>query len=353
MQKRVAIWMEHHRSHEQEPEGVMERSERINDLEPGSVELRHESNFWRKILSFLFRLAVSFALLLLVFKSVDLSILTETVASPNILPLVAMVIVSLLFVFLGGLKLWFLFSSFSSINLSVFTGYYFLAGSVGSLAPAIFGDFTLIGLARRNQILAHESISAILMDRCITMVIALFIFTPLTLIFVLPVKPVYILGITMMSVILFGSFLWISVRSAPYVLGRFSLMKRLWEAFSLYFTIEGKKNLYANILISGLRGIVSGLTLIFALMASGLFPPMIPTVCISNSLSVLTHIPVSISGLGVFEGSGLLLFEAIGLNREQVLAGLLYHRIYIIVWALLTSIVLTLLFTVRRHFRKT
>jgi uncharacterized membrane protein YbhN (UPF0104 family) len=333
---------------EQGPGQVMASGKGSENLNFDGKELRREVSAWRRIFSFVFRLAVSIALLLWIFKSVDLGIFAEVVVSPKILPIIAMIGFSLFYVFLGGLKLWILFRDFSPISMRLFIGYFFLAGSIGSLAPAIFGDFTLIGLAKRSQIPVHKSISAILVDRFITLVIALFIFTPFTLIFVLPVKSTYVLAVTAISVALFGGLLCISVRFAPFLFGKFSATKRFWESFSIFFKGD-RTSLYANIIVSGLRGIISGITLIFALMAANINPPLIPTICISNSLSIITHIPVSISGLGVFEGSGLLLFEAVGLNREQVLAGLLYHRMYIIIWAFLTSLVLTLIFAIKRH----
>ena len=325
----------------------MNTDRNISDISIDETEGMREVSPRRKISSFVIRFAVSVALILIIFKSIDLHVFKEIVVSPNLLPILAMVAFSLFFVFLGGLKLWILFRGFSSISLWIFTGYYFFAGSIGSLAPAIFGDFTLIGLAKRSQIPFHKSISAILMDRCITLVIALFIFTPFTLVFVLPFDLASIFLLTAAAFVFFVGFVWIALRFVPSLFGKYAVTKRFWESFSLFFG-QHRSSLYKNIFISGLRAVVSGLTLILALMAANLTPPVFPTICISNSLSVLTHIPVSLSGLGIFEGSGLILFEAIGLNREQVLAGLLYHRVYIILWAVLTSLILMLFFALKK-----
>jgi uncharacterized membrane protein YbhN (UPF0104 family) len=348
MSKSAEADKDENRDRQRDPEQAMKRDEGAENAGLDGKEVQPKRPKWQKIFSLIFRFAVSVALLLWIFKSVDLGIFAEVVVSPKILPIIAMIGFSLFYVFLGGLKLWILFRDFSPISMRLFIGYFFLAGSIGSLAPAIFGDFTLIGLAKRSQIPVHKSISAILVDRFVTLVIALFIFTPFTLILVLPVKSTYVLAVTAISVALFGGLLCISVRFAPFLFGKFSATKRFWESFSIFFKGD-RTNLYGNIFISSFRGIVSGITLILALMAANITPPFIPTICIANSLSILTHIPVSLSGLGVFEGSGLILFETLGLNREQVLAGLLYHRMYIIIWAFLTSLVLTLIFAIKRH----
>ncbi|TRZ74787.1 MAG: UPF0104 family protein [Deltaproteobacteria bacterium] len=305
----------------------------------------------KKIILFVLRLTIGVAIILWIFKSVDPGIFKTVAVSPRLIPMVAMVVCSLLFVFLGGFKLWILLRVFSPINLWMFTGYFFLAGSIGSLAPAILGDFTLIGLAKRSKIPVHESVSALLMDRFVTMVIALFVFTPFTLMLFLPLHPLYMLLFSVISLLLAGGLAWLFLLAAPILFDKLAITKRFWESFSLYMT-RYRVSLFQNILISGVRGIVSGLTLIFALMAAKLSPPLIATICISNSLSILTHIPVSLSGLGLFEGSGLVLFVEIGLNKEQVLAGLFYHRAYIILWAVMTSCLLTLVFVIRRKLKK-
>jgi len=334
-------------------EGTGQPLKRDDDAENAGLdgkELQPKRPKWQRLFSFIFRFAVSVVLLLWIFKSVDLGIFSEIVVSPSLLPIIAMIGVSVFYIFLGGLKLWVLFRGFSPISLWLFTGYFFLAGSVGSLAPAIFGDFTLVGLARQSLIPVHKSVSAILMDRFITVVIALFIFTPFTLIFALPVKPLFIMLIMAILALLFGCLIWGFVRFAPLLFDKFSVTKKLWESFSIY--IKGdRSNLYANILISGFRGFVSGIALIFALMAANVSPPLFSTICITNSLSILTHIPVSLSGLGIYEGGGLVLLEAMGLNREQVLAGLFYQRVYIIIWSLVTAGIWGVVIAVKR-FKK-
>ncbi len=329
---------------------TMKRDEGSESAGLAGKELQPVKPALGKISSFVFRFVVSIVLLLLIFKSVDLGIFSEIVVTPRLLPIIAMVGFSVLYLFLGGLKLWVLFRGFSSISLWLFTGYYFAAGSVGSLAPAVLGDFTMVGLARQNQIPIHKSVSAILADRFITMVIAAFVFTPFTLMFVLPVKPLFIIVLTGTLVLLLVCLIWAAVRFAPLLVDKFSVAKRFWESLTLYFRGD-RKRLYANIFISGFRGVISGITLILALMAANVSPPFFSTICITNSLSILTHIPVSLSGLGIYEGGGMLLLEALGLNREQVLAGLVYQRAYIIIWSLVTAAIWGLVIAVK-HLQK-
>jgi uncharacterized membrane protein YbhN (UPF0104 family) len=341
----------HDHTQDQNSEQVIESKESSKRLGLEGKELWRARPIWRKISSFAIRIVVSLALVLWILKAVDLTVLNEVVGSPKLVPILAMIGFSLVFVFLGGVKLWVLFRGFSPITLWLFTGYFFLAGSVGSLAPAILGDFTLVGLAQRSKISIHEGLSALLMDRLITLMTSLFIFTPFTLVFVLPLRGLYVLMLTVISAILFGGLIWIALRLAPTLFDHFSITKRFWESFSIHFT-RNRTNLYSNIFISSLRGIVSGIALIFALMAAHLSPPFFPTLCITNSLSIITYVPVSLSGLGIYEGGGLILLESIGLNREQVVAGLFYQRLYIILSSLVTLTVWGIIIVIKRFQKR-
>jgi uncharacterized membrane protein YbhN (UPF0104 family) len=293
-----------------------------------------------KILSFALRFLVSIALVVWIVWSIDFGMFSRIALSPRPAAILAMVAFCLLFVFLGGLKLWFLMKGFATVGYGRFLGYFFLSGSIGSLAPAIVGDVTFVGLMKRENMSIHETVSALLVDRLVTLLLAVFVFTPFTLSLVWPAATGTIVLLSVVAALASAGLMWVAARFAPAFFQKVEIMNRYWLASSLYFS-RYRRELLINVMICAIRGIVSGLTLIFALMAAGLDPPAFATICISNSLSVLTHIPVSLSGLGVFEGSGLLLFETIGLNKERIVAGLFFHRAYIIIWASVTAVLLT------------
>jgi uncharacterized membrane protein YbhN (UPF0104 family) len=303
---------------------------------------------WQRTVSLVLRFTVSIALVVWIFQSIDWGIFKNIIISPKPYPLAVFIIFSSFFVFLGGLKLWVLLRTIHPMGLWRFSAYYFLTSSVGSLIPSIFGDFTLAALMKKNQIDYHKSFSIIILDRLITLLIAVFIFTPFTIIFVLPVSPIMVWTITAAVLAITLSALCLSASFLPIIFQRFSATRRFWEATTVFFH-EKRSSLWVNVLIGLFRGVISGVTLALALMLANLTPDLFSTVCLANSLSVVTHIPISISGLGLYEGGGLILFERIGLQREMVLAGLLYQRAYIIVWSLATIIIIGTAIILRRY----
>lgn len=302
---------------------------------------------WQRTVSLVLRFTVSIALIVWIFQSIDWGIFKNIIISPNPYPLAIFIIFSSFFVFLGGLKLWLLLRTLHPMGLWRFSAYYFLTSSVGSLIPSIFGDFTLAALMKKNQIDYHKSFSIIILDRLITLLIAVFIFTPFTIILVLPVSPIMVWAITSAALAITLLAMWLLASFLPNIFQRFSATRRFWETTIVFFR-KDKSSLWGNVLIGLFRGAISGVALAFALIAANLTPDLFSTVCIANSLAVVTHIPVSISGLGLYEGGGLILFERIGLQREMVLAGLLYQRAYILIWSLATIIVIGSIILLRR-----
>jgi uncharacterized membrane protein YbhN (UPF0104 family) len=86
-----------------------------------------------------------------------------------------------------------------------------------------------------------------------------------------------------------------------------------------------------------------------ALLGAGQPASLLPTTCISNTMSVIGLLPITLAGLGVYEGTGVVIFEQLGLNRERVFAGLVYQRAYIIVSSLVIAAVSLILFAFKRR----
>jgi uncharacterized membrane protein YbhN (UPF0104 family) len=302
-------------------------------------QMTRKATGWRRIVSLILRFTVSITLVVWIFKSIDWGIFKDIIISPKPYPLAAFIIFSLFFVFLGGLKLWVLLRTLHPMGLWRFSAYYFLTSSVGSLIPSIFGDFTLAALMKKNQIAYHKSFFIIILDRLITLLIAVFIFTPFTLIFILPVSPLTVWAITAAALAITLLAMWLLASFLPIIFQRFSATRRFWKATTIFFRQE-LPSLWKNFLLGLFRAVISGVALFFVLMAVNLLPNLFSTICIANSLSVVTYLPISISGLGLYEGGGLIMFERIGLQREMVLAGLLYQRAYILVWSLVTILII-------------
>jgi uncharacterized membrane protein YbhN (UPF0104 family) len=88
--------------------------------------------------------------------------------------------------------------------------------------------------------------------------------------------------------------------------------------------------LAANVGVTLLRSVVSGAVIYCALLAAGTRADLLPVTIITNSLSLLIYLPISVSGVGVYVGGAVAAFSYLGLSNERVLAAFVFQRLYMI-----------------------
>jgi uncharacterized protein (TIRG00374 family) len=280
------------------------------------------------------RLGVAIVLVLLILRSVDLSEFSRVVVSPSWLPLGSMVITALSFMSLGAVKIWILLGALAPIRLVTVLRYDVVAAAVGTFTPAAVGDFSMVAFLRREGIAAHQGLSSMLVDRAITLAMYGLVFLPLTLVLVVRTDqllwmPVLVaLAITtVLSVNLITPFRqWLRERVVrPYV-------PRL-EDFLRTFSdlLRGHPlRLAANVAVTLLRAVVAGAVIYSALLAAGTRADFLLVTVITNSLSLVNYIPISLSGIGLYEGGAVAVFGYLGLDSERVFAAFVFQRAYMI-----------------------
>lgn len=280
----------------------------------------------------------------------ELAEFTRVLIAPRWNALIAMVVAALLFVVLGGLKVWVLLRALAPVRLGAVVQYYFVATAFGSFTPGAVGDFTLAVLLQREQVPIQQGASAMLLDRLITFAAYVLLFVPATAFFVGSVNSWFLFLPASVMLLAWMVWGWLSrrasirsfVRRHPGLESFMQTFVELIHAHPIHF--------WGNVGLTLIRSVVAGGGVYLALIAAGQVGALIPVICISNSLSVLSLLPFTLGGVGIYEGSGLVLFEWMGMDREGVLAGLLYQRIYIVVSSLLFMAIYLLLQLI--HWRK-
>lgn len=279
------------------------------------------------------RAAVTLAVVAWISSQLDLAQLTRVFIAPRWDALALMVLSAIVFAALGGVKVWVLVRAFSRVRLRVVVAYFFLATAFGSFTPASLGDFSIAALLQREKVPMHQGLSAMLVDRVISVATYVLFFTPLTLIVLLPQLQLWWFPVIFLIVAALGLILNANRSVRQYV--RTRLIHAYFPALEEFArTISDLLRLYplhlvGNVALTLVRSIVAGLVIQFALVAAQEQPPLFPVICATNFLTIVNLFPISIGGLGVYEASGVVLFEQIGLNGEKVLAALFYQRAYI------------------------
>lgn len=288
----------------------------------------------RERLEWAARLAVATVLVMLILRSVDLGEFTQVVVSPRWVPLGAMVFAAVFFMCLGAVKIWILLGALAPVPLVTVLRYDVVATAVGTFTPAAVGDFSLVGFLRREGVAIHQGLSIMLVDRAITFAVHGLIFLPLTLVLVggtnqwLWVPVVIALGIvTVLGLNLIDPFRrWLRER----VVRRF--VPQLEDFLHTFSDVLRRHplRLAADVAVTLLRALVAGAVIYAALLAAGTRADFFPVMVITSSLSLLNYIPISLSGVGVYEGGAVAIFSYLGMNSERVFAAFVFQRAYMI-----------------------
>jgi uncharacterized membrane protein YbhN (UPF0104 family) len=293
----------------------------------------------RRGLAWAARLLVAAGFVTIILHNLNLGEFRAVVIAPQWLPLAGMAGAGLLFMLLGGFNIWIMLSALEPVRLATVLRHYVVATSLGTFTPAALGDFSLVSLLRREGIPVHRGLSVMLVDRGVTLALYGLVYLPLTLLLILAARqwlwlPV-VLGAAAALVLglnLIASLRrWLRERVVRRFLPQLEELLRsgsdLLRAYPAY--------LLADVAVTVARSVVSGVVIDMALLAAGIRGGFFPVVVLTNSLSLLNYLPISLSGVGVYEGGAVALFTRLGLSSERVFAAFVFQRAYIIVSSLL------------------
>ncbi|RME49689.1 MAG: UPF0104 family protein [Caldilineae bacterium] len=295
--------------------------------------LRHRRWQWG------FRLLATAVFLVLILRAIDLDEFRRVAVAPDWLPLAGMVLSAWVFVLIGGLKFWVLFRALTPVSFRAFMGYFLVATALGTFTPATLGDFSLAALLRREGIPVHQSVSAMAVDRVVTVGMYAALFLPLTLGLLLGVVwvwwiPALVAGAGGLVLVLNGRPAVRRAVSTGLARLRLGILSDFLATTSDLLR-KHPLHLLGNIALTLLRCVSAGVVVQFALWAAGEYQSFLPVLYTTNSISLINLLPISLAGLGAYEGGGVVLFTRLGFDGERVFAALMYQRIYILLYSLL------------------
>ncbi len=300
-------------------------------------ELRNSTGHRRY--GWIFRLLVTILVTAWILRSVNIEEFRRVAVAPDWWPLAGMILIAWLFQLIGATKYWLLFRALTWVPFRAFVKYFLVATSLASFTPASLGEFSLAAFLRREGIPVHQTMSVMVVDRVITVWMYATVFLPLTLGLLLHTDRLWWAPVAFPV----GGGLLLVLNSIPVVRQVvYRVLMGLRLSFLTDFLATTSEllrlhpwHLMSNIGLTFARCLVSAVGVQFALWAAGEHGPFEPVLYITNSLAILNLLPVSVGGLGVYEGGGLVLFTELGFDRERVFAALVYQRIYVIVSSLL------------------
>lgn len=271
-------------------------------------------------LRFVWRIVVSVGLL-----GVALYVVgpTETVAAfravePGVL--VGVVVLQILGLGVGAVGIWVLVRTFlASVPFLPVASVYLRSTALGMFAPGKFGELVFPHFLARQGVSIGAGLAVLLVDKLITFVCAAVIGC-VGLLLLVGAKQA--LSVALLSGLLVSLALLMAASGKLRRVARERLLgkhHRRFEGFSasLFGLLrEERRAVAVNGILTVLRFLLRGGAAAAAFYALGSPVPFLPTVALLCLIQILSWLPVSVSGLGVTQGSAILLF-ALLLQAEQ------------------------------------
>ena len=249
-----------------------------------------------------------------------------TLKNFNPLYLPILLVILLISHFLSGLNLWILTRHLKKISLINCIKYVFFTIFYSVFMPGKLADFLIIYYFKKKNISIGESSAIIFFDKIISLILksilgilgVLLIFDKFNLI--LLSLPIIIIFVIILSIIILSSKTSRNL-IRKYILRKYSYLFKGFSKKIIEYLKGYKKELFYNFSITVIKIIFETLLIYLLFLAFGLKSNFILILLVFNLLAIANFFisPIGISGGGVREGLGVIIFGLVGIDMAIVL----------------------------------
>ncbi len=274
-----------------------------------------------KKLVFPFKILISFLVLFLLFKNIGLSEVYGQVRSVNGAYILGIVLLLIIVWIIGTLNIFILIRSADiKIKFSKLFKFFLISWSIGSFLPGRVGEFYLLRLMKKEGVGYGPSMAVSVMDKLLTF-ICLSILTVIAFVVLLPTENM----INLILVIL-GCFLLFLISMSgkvrgilrKYVLRKYAGKFKGFSKTFFFYVKKRKKMLLLNLLLTFVKWLFSAVAFFIIFLAFGVKISLFTVLIITSATTLLSFVPITMSGLGVRESIGIFLYSLIGVEKTLV-----------------------------------
>jgi len=276
-------------------------------------------------LSKILALILGIIIFVLIVKTIGIEELVEILKGFKIIYLPIIILILLLDYILAGLNTWLIASSFRKISLKNIIKATYIVLVYAAITPGKIADLLMIPLLKKEKLTLSQSTITVGLDKIISLFIKVF-FGLVGAIFILKKFDFLFLGVPLIA--LFIIILTITLLKSKKFLNfvKNKLLKKyafLFKGFNkdLKNSIKNnKKYITYNFLVTIFKTFLEALLFFFLFLAFDQSTSIIIIFFMFSLLSVilLLTFPIGISGIGVRELVGIIVFGAIGVNSAVV-----------------------------------
>lgn len=262
------------------------------------------------------------------FRFLDLQALTSTLARAELWYLLVVVFLRSLIFFVRGWRFWHLtqITAGRALALGRVVGRHFVSLNLGTFTPAGLGEISMVYFLRREGVEVGQTAAAMILDKLITIGMVTFMsLVGATLYLGLDAGWWLLAGGTCAALaLIFLACLRLS--------GRIRVAGKRWQDILevlrtvFGFASEHPRGLLVNGLAAILQSLLFSAQIWVCLRMLGTAIEYAGVFWLSGLGRLVNMLPVTIGGVGVYEGAMVLLLEELGVAREVALSGVLLPR---------------------------
>ncbi len=206
-----------------------------------------------------------------------------------------------------------------NVAFSQLLKYYIISWSMGLVVPGKIGEFSIVPLLSKKNVKIGEGTAISILDKVIT-VFVLSIVSAFGLIFIfdLPDTPILLLVLIIISV---APVLIIRSEAVRQIIRKKILRKyeKKFIGFSkVFFSLIKNKATLLNTILTGFKWFLSSATLWLFFLSLETHLSLVLVFFVSAITTIVSLVPITISGLGIREGMALYLFGMMGVAESTV-----------------------------------
>ncbi len=201
--------------------------------------------------------------------------------------------------------------------------YYITSWSIGLISPGKLGEFSLVYFLKKEDIDLGKGTAMYVLDKSITIFLLILVSVYGFFIFLTKVQALQLI-IALLILIFLVIFFLISSPGRKIIV-RYILRKYaenfsgFSRTLSFYFK-EQKRIILLNIFLTLIKSILQAIAVFFVFLAFGVKVPILPIYIISAIITIVSLIPITVSGLGTREASATFLYSLIGVKASIVIS---------------------------------
>lgn len=291
------------------------------------------------------RILLATILVILVFFYVKPKEVGKVLTEADLWLLIPIIILRPLFYFVRGLKIWQILRIGTGTELPFLrtTGWFFVSCSIGVFTPGGIGDFSLAYFTRRFSIGVSQCLAAVFFDKVVNVVVmAVIAIVGSSIYFDFDPMLPFVITLVVLSSILavyFGKLR--KLRGLDHYKKNNSRVLRGLKLIN-EFGINHPFAFFFNILLAFIQSLIVALQIWFSLCLVRSCVDFTGVFWLSGISRLSNLIPLTISGLGIYEASMVYLMKILGAPGANTLAGTLVTRsmtwtlsLLVICWVLL------------------